>query len=192
MSATSGFSLAFYSVGADWAAQISAAGEVLTLPLVVLISLLAQPRLFAAMSADGLVPAIFAHIENGNLRKGILISGFVMTSIASFTPFAYLNDMISAGVLVSFSLTSSSLVLIRKEGGSGLKVLLLQFNAACFFACVALSHFGGNILGDLVCSVGAASALWSFIKIKRVYENCRDIDVCGDGGGEYAKLETSS
>tara|TARA_B110000971_G_C19865646_1_gene433726 strand:- start:130 stop:348 length:219 start_codon:yes stop_codon:yes gene_type:complete len=61
------------SNNAGWAAQIAAAGEVITLPLVVLISLLAQPRLFAAMSADGLLPAVFCEVEDGNLRKAIII-----------------------------------------------------------------------------------------------------------------------
>ncbi|GMH63329.1 hypothetical protein TrRE_jg7266, partial [Triparma retinervis] len=123
---SSGFPDAFHYNGATWAAQFAAAGEVFTLPLVVLVSLLAQPRVYYMMSLDGLLPKVFREIdysgggEEGNLTKGILICGAVMTAIAAFVPFSLLNDMISAGVLVSFSLTDSSLLLLRRTsiGGS--------------------------------------------------------------------------
>jgi len=98
---------------------------VLTLPLVVLVSLLAQPRVYFMMSVDGLLPKVFREIdyigggEEGNLTKGILICGVAMTAIAAFVPFSLLNDMISAGVLVSFSLTDTSLLLFRKSSASG-------------------------------------------------------------------------
>ena len=42
----------------DWpvAKNITAVGEVLLLPLVVLVCFLPQPELFAAMSEDSLIP----------------------------------------------------------------------------------------------------------------------------------------
>lgn len=125
ISESSGFPDAFHYNGVTWAAQIAAVGEVLTLPLVVLVSLLAQPRVYFMMSVDGLLPKVFREIdyigggEEGNLTKGILICGVAMTAIAAFVPFSLLNDMISAGVLVSFSLTDTSLLLFRKSSASG-------------------------------------------------------------------------
>jgi hypothetical protein len=38
----------------------------------------------------------------------------VCTLVAVFIPFKYLDDTISAGVLLSFNLTNSSLVIVRK------------------------------------------------------------------------------
>jgi amino acid transporter len=66
-----------------WAQHIVAMGEIVTLPLVVLISFLAQPRLQYALAEDGLLPPIFSETDShGNLRKGIIISGIGCTLIA--------------------------------------------------------------------------------------------------------------
>jgi amino acid permease len=90
-------------------------GEIATLPLVVLVSFLAQPRLQYAMATDGLLPEIFSDVDKkGNFVKGIIISGLICVLIALFVPFKYLDDMISAGVLVSFNLTNASLIIIRR------------------------------------------------------------------------------
>lgn len=42
--------------------QITAIGELVTLPLVVLVSFMAQPRLLYAMAKDGLLPGMFAEV----------------------------------------------------------------------------------------------------------------------------------
>lgn len=111
---TNGFGMAFEWNGWGWAHQLVSVGEVLTLPLVVLVSFLAQPRLQYALAMDGLLPAIFAEVdENKNLRKGILISGITLTVITMFVPLSYLDDMICAGVLLSYNLTNTSLIILR-------------------------------------------------------------------------------
>jgi APA family basic amino acid/polyamine antiporter len=123
ISESSGFADAFHSNKATVAAQIASLGEIVTLPLVVLVSLMAQPRVLFAMACDGLLPPIFKEMDatkEGNLTKSIAICGVVMTLIACFIPFTYLNDMISAGVLVSFSLTDSSLLILRRESSGNL------------------------------------------------------------------------
>lgn len=46
----------------------------MTLPLVVLVSFMAQPRLLFAMAKDGLLPRIFAEVDSrGTLLKGSLV-----------------------------------------------------------------------------------------------------------------------
>jgi APA family basic amino acid/polyamine antiporter len=115
ISSDSCFSDAFRSRGWGWAAQLVSVGELICLPLVALVSFLAQPRIQYAMSIDGLLPKVFGEVDDdGNLYKGIVISGLVCTIIALFVPFTYLDDMISAGVLFSFNLTNTSLVVIRR------------------------------------------------------------------------------
>jgi APA family basic amino acid/polyamine antiporter len=82
---TSGFPDAFEFRGHHLASQISAIGEIVCLPIVVLVSLLAQPRLTLSMAHDGLLPPIFAQLDaNGNLYGGTLVCGLVMTFIATF------------------------------------------------------------------------------------------------------------
>jgi basic amino acid/polyamine antiporter, APA family len=114
ISDTSGFPAAFADRGVEWAAQLTAAGEVLTLPVVVLISLLAQPRLFAAMAKDGLLPAIFAQQNaDGNFVWGNILSGIPMTLLATFVPFSWMDDAISVGILFAFNMTNTALILMK-------------------------------------------------------------------------------
>jgi len=116
MDGIEGFPGAFTYNGYPWAAQLTAAGEILTLPIVVLITIMAQPRLQYALAQDGLFPSWFAQFDSkGNLWNGTVSSGIIMITIASFVPFTHLNDMISAGVLVSFCMTSSALLLLRHD-----------------------------------------------------------------------------
>lgn len=151
----SGFPSAFRSNGMNWAAQIAAFGEVFTLPIVVLISVMAQPRLQYAMAKDGLLPAIFAKVDrNGNLWWGTLIAGTGMVLIASFVPFDNLNDMISAGILIAFAMTDASLVLMRYDSPDDheglVERLLGWFNLTSFLWSVAVTHFWEHVLGKIV------------------------------------------
>jgi hypothetical protein len=48
--------------------------------------------------------------KHGTLFKGSLAAGAVCIAIAAWVPFAYLDDMISAGVLLCFNAANSSLL----------------------------------------------------------------------------------
>jgi APA family basic amino acid/polyamine antiporter len=141
ISPTAGFPDAFRHRGRNFVAKITAAGEVVTLPVVVLISLLAQPRLTLSMAVDGLLPEMFS-----NLQKGSLVSGTLMTIIATFVPFTYLDDLISAGILVAFSMTNCCLVLLRCQSpdnhvhGNLLEILLAIYNGLCFLTAMLWTH----------------------------------------------------
>lgn len=138
ISSESGFPEAFKSNGVEWAAQLTAAGEVATLPVVVLISIIIQPRLQLAMANDGLIPKWFGEIKNGAIFAGVL-----MTLFATFVPFSYLDDFVSAGILVAFTITNCSLVVMRLESlNHSLEKLLALFNACSFLTCMILSHAG--------------------------------------------------
>lgn len=133
ISVTSGFPDGFRYRGYETIAKISALGEIFTLPIVVLVMTMAQPRLQYAMAKDGLLPQIFAQVdENGNLWYGTLIAGTVMITISTCVPFTYLNDLISAGVLMAFSMTAASVILVRQTSPKGqpylLEGLLVKFN----------------------------------------------------------------
>ena len=141
---TSAFPAAFQSMGLTWAAQGTAAGEVITLPVVILISLLAQPRLQQALANDGLLPQLFARVNaKGNLNAGTWVAGTLMTLLATFVPFGQLDDLISAGILLAFSMTNTCLVLLRCESPSSQPNLLskglLWYNILCFLTSMMLS-----------------------------------------------------
>lgn len=145
ISPTAGFPEAFHSRNWNVAGQITAIGEIMTLPVVVLISLMAQPRLTHSMAVDGLLPKLFRNVDaSGNLKQGTLVSGVLMTILATAVPFTVLDDLISAGILVAFSMTNSCLVLLRCESpliwDGLLEQLLILYNALCFISSMLWSH----------------------------------------------------
>ncbi|GFH47395.1 hypothetical protein CTEN210_03870 [Chaetoceros tenuissimus] len=160
ISDVSGFPAAFHARGWDWAAQIAACGEVFTLPIVVLISIMAQPRLQYALAKDGLLPKIFAKVDrHGNLWWGTVIAGIAMVIIAAFIPFDNLNDMISAGILVAFAMTDASLILMRYDSPDDDEELCDRLvgwlNIASFAFSVSVTHFWDFAVGKFVTLVFA-------------------------------------
>ncbi|ETL97269.1 hypothetical protein L917_05404 [Phytophthora nicotianae] len=108
------FGAGFEYQGAHWASQIVRAGETCTMPVVVLVSFLAQPRLNYALACDGLMPRIFAKVDDkGNLFANTLISGLFFTVVAFVVPFDTLWDIVSFGILLSFNMSMSSLLMVR-------------------------------------------------------------------------------
>lgn len=155
---SSGYPVAFNYNGAHWAAQLEAVGEVITLPVVVLVSQLAQPRLQQSMANDGILPELFNRVDKkGNLFWGCLLSGIVMTLIATFVPFAQLNDFISAGILVGFSMTNSSLVLLRMDSPpkrpNMLAQLLILFHLFCLAEGMILSKGHAGLATKIIFGV---------------------------------------
>jgi len=118
ISGTSGFPQAFDSRGIVWASNLTAFGEIFTLPVVVLITFMAQTRLCAAMARDGLLPGIFAlqSGKDGNLLWSNVLCGIPMALLATFVPFSWMDDAISVGILFAFNMTNTALVIMRCNG----------------------------------------------------------------------------
>jgi len=168
ISGESGFPDAFRAHGVGWAAQISAAGEIITLPIVVLISILAQPRLQWAVARDGLIPQVFAEVdERGNLWKGTLYSGSLMIAVATFVPFGYLDDTISIGILLAFCITNWSVISLRyqtaEDGKHSVRLdwLLLAFNILSMISGLLSRHAGAGELGRM--TFRATSAILAIV-----------------------------
>jgi len=212
ISETSSFPDAFRYRGWELCAQISALGEIITLPLVVLVTIMAQPRLQYAMSIDGLLPPIFAHVDStGNLWHGTLISGTIMVVIATCVPFTYLDDLISAGILVAFSMTDASVILIRHQSpeyAAGttttttpywLEIMLCLFNVLSFVQGLVLGNYMHHVFGISVSVmiglvlIGLVYGIATYCPKSSVFGGGRmmgggkmhQIDEYGGGGGEY-------
>lgn len=158
----SGFPDAFQFRDIEWAGTLTFCGELVTLPLIVLVAVMAQPRLTFALACDGLMPSWFGQVDNeGNMRNGTIFAGSIMTLVASFIPLEFLNDLISAGSLLAFSMANSSLVLLRLESPDSsprlLELLLIWFNVMCLVSSLMLNHmctsFFGKTLAGICCSL---------------------------------------
>jgi amino acid transporter len=108
------FGTGFEAQGLHWAAEIVRAGETITMPVVVLVSFLAQPRLNYALACDGLMPKIFAKVDDkGNLFVNTLLTGIFFTVVAFVVPFDTLWDIVSFGILLSFNMSNTALMMVR-------------------------------------------------------------------------------
>jgi APA family basic amino acid/polyamine antiporter len=146
ISSTSGFPAAFYAIDAGIAGQITALGEIITLPIVVLITIMAQPRLQYAMSVDGMLPPWFQELDqDGNLWNSTAVAGGLLILIATMVPFAHLNDMVSCAVLCAMSMADSSLILLWHEPVSDpdsdlAEQLMLGFHIAAIVTSFAFTR----------------------------------------------------
>ena len=158
ISEVSGFPDGFRYRGYNRVAEITALGELTVLPLVVLVTIMAQPRLNFTMAKDGVLPKYFARVdEEGNLDKaGIKIAGIIMIAIATFVPFAYLDDLISSGILVAFTLTDTSVILVRLSSPPlnkpfVLEKLLIAFHILSFLSGILLRNcLSTTVTGEAV------------------------------------------
>jgi len=117
-------------------------GEVVLLPLVVLLSFLPQPELLGAMAKDGIIPEGFGRSDaSGTYVRGSLLSGAVMVLVAAAVPFYILWDMISLGVLLGFNLTNTSLIMVRYGNGGQVRAQGLVYWVAGFWAMGATGAY---------------------------------------------------
>ena len=168
ISSVSGFPSAFQSFGATWAAQISAWGEIITLPVVVPLTIIGQPRLQYALAQDGLLPPFFAEVDSGgNLYKGTAVAGLLMVIVSTCIPFDHLNDMISAAVLMALSMTDTALILLWHESPESSPTLaenlMLIYHIAALVACVAITHFSHYFIGNVLSAVTPVIMIISII-----------------------------
>eukprot|EP00560_Eucampia_antarctica_P007863 CAMPEP_0197824914 /NCGR_PEP_ID=MMETSP1437-20131217/2100_1 /TAXON_ID=49252 ORGANISM="Eucampia antarctica, Strain CCMP1452" /NCGR_SAMPLE_ID=MMETSP1437 /ASSEMBLY_ACC=CAM_ASM_001096 /LENGTH=497 /DNA_ID=CAMNT_0043424721 /DNA_START=118 /DNA_END=1608 /DNA_ORIENTATION=+ len=154
ISPVDGFAGAFRYNKWDWAAQITSAGEVALLPLVVLASMMIQPRVQRVVALDGLLPPLFRDLnKHHNPVKGILTCGAIMATLATFCQFSNLNDFVSCGYLFSFSTTNSALLLMTYESPA-YSPKLLQFLSAIFHPlALGTAMIVTHVKDPLLCAV---------------------------------------
>ncbi|TYZ67424.1 hypothetical protein PybrP1_003976 [[Pythium] brassicae (nom. inval.)] len=145
----------FEGRGLHWAAKIVRAGETITMPVVVLIAFLAQPRLNYALACDGLMPAIFAKVDGyGNLFVNTLITGTFFTLVAFVVPFITLWDIVNFGILTSFVISNASLLMIRTKEASPSLAPKLIAGIVSFGLLAAFFYQRGHVDNDsTVCLV---------------------------------------
>jgi len=116
-SATTSFEKAFRERGWVWAKYVAQIGEVLLLPLVVLLSFMPQPELMAALGQDRVVSERFAKQRNGVYDFGCKACGAALVTVTFVVPFDILWNVINLGVLLGFNVSNASLISVRLGNG---------------------------------------------------------------------------
>ncbi|KAI9019009.1 amino acid/polyamine transporter I [Hyaloraphidium curvatum] len=108
-------SVAIDATGLTWLAALTDFGALLGLGTVVLVCIMAQPRILAAMARDGLLPSQFARVseKRGTPVVTTLVCGAAAAIMAGLLPIDFLASMTSVGTLMAFFLVSVALPINR-------------------------------------------------------------------------------
>ncbi|TLQ47065.1 amino acid transporter [Streptomyces marianii] len=94
---------------------VLAAGAVVAIASVVFAVLYGQTRILFAMSRDGLVPKVFARVneKTGAPRANTLIVSLFCGVLAAFIPLGELANATSIGTLFAFGLVNVAVIILR-------------------------------------------------------------------------------
>ncbi|HUR21167.1 MAG TPA: amino acid permease [Vicinamibacterales bacterium] len=92
-------------------------GVLAGLSSTIVVQMLAQPRIFMAMSEDGLLPAWAGRIHPRFHTPHVTtaLTGVVVALAAGFTPISVLGQMVSIGTLLAFVIVSLGILVLRRS-----------------------------------------------------------------------------
>lgn len=99
-----------------WLIPVVDLAAVIGLGSVVLVVMLAQPRVLMAMAQDGLVPAAFArvHAKYRTPQLATTICGLSVAALAGLFPLSILVQLVSVGTLIVFIAVALSVLVLRR------------------------------------------------------------------------------
>ena len=99
----------------NWMVGVVALGSVIAHTAVLLVFQLGQPRIFFAMSRDGLLPQFFAkvHPRFRTPHVGTIITGVFVGVTAMFTSLDAMVDLTNIGTLFAFILVCLGIMILR-------------------------------------------------------------------------------
>lgn len=157
--------------GSSVPGTIVAAGAVISIFSVTLVTLYGQTRILFAMGRDRMLPDQFAAVSSRTLTPtfNTIVVGVVVSLIAGFVPADYLWDTVSIGTLVAFSVVAISIVILRRTKPDlerpfrvpGYPVTPVLTVAACVYVLSGLAAITWLIFGVWLAIVLAFYFLWS-------------------------------
>jgi APA family basic amino acid/polyamine antiporter len=98
-----------------WMVGVVALGSVIAHTAVLLVFQLGQPRIFFAMSRDGLLPKFFAkvHPKYKTPHVATIITGVAVGVAAMFTTLEEMVDLTNIGTLFAFFLVCIGIIILR-------------------------------------------------------------------------------
>jgi len=104
-----------YATMPNWMVGVVAFGSVVAHTAVLLVFQLGQPRIFFAMSRDGLLPPFFAkvHPKFKTPHIGTIITGVGVGVTAMFTSLDAMVDLTNIGTLFAFILVCFGIMILR-------------------------------------------------------------------------------
>jgi APA family basic amino acid/polyamine antiporter len=100
----------------EWLRWLVEIGALIGLSSVVLVMIIAQPRIFMIMGRDGLLPPVFAKIHPRYRTPHIntVITGVGIAALAAVFPLDVLGDLVSMGTLIAFVAVCAGVLVLRR------------------------------------------------------------------------------
>jgi basic amino acid/polyamine antiporter, APA family len=104
------------ATGLKWLSPVIKVAALFGLFSTMLVTLLAQTRIFFSMSRDGLLPAVFStvHPRFRTPHLSTAITGTIIALVAGLTPISVLSQLVSIGTLLAFVLVCIGVVILRR------------------------------------------------------------------------------
>jgi APA family basic amino acid/polyamine antiporter len=99
----------------EWLRWLVEIGALIGLSSVILVMVIAQPRIFMIMGRDGLLPPVFAKIHPRYRTPHIntVITGLGIAALAAVFPLDVLGDLVSMGTLIAFVAVCAGVLILR-------------------------------------------------------------------------------
>ncbi|HEX2943460.1 MAG TPA: amino acid permease, partial [Rhodopila sp.] len=100
----------------EWLRWLVEVGALIGLSSVILVMIIAQPRIFMIMGRDGLLPPVFARIHPRYRTPHIntVITGLGIAALAAVFPLDVLGDLVSMGTLIAFVAVCAGVLILRR------------------------------------------------------------------------------
>jgi APA family basic amino acid/polyamine antiporter len=104
------------ATGLTWLSPMIKVAALFGLFSTMIVTLLAQTRIFYSMSRDGLLPATFSkvHPTFHTPHLSTVLTGTIIALVAGLTPIGVLGQLVSIGTLLAFVLVCFGVILLRK------------------------------------------------------------------------------
>jgi APA family basic amino acid/polyamine antiporter len=98
-----------------WLRWLVEVGALIGLSSVILVMIIAQPRIFMIMSRDGMLPKVFSRIHQRYRTPHIntVITGIGIAALAAVFPLDILGDLVSMGTLIAFVAVCAGVLILR-------------------------------------------------------------------------------
>jgi len=134
----------------NWLRWLVEIGALAGLSSVILVMIIAQPRIFMIMGRDRLLPPVFAklHPKYRTPHINTVITGVGIAALAAVFPLDILGDLVSMGTLIAFTAVCLGVLILRRTRPDlprGFRVPFAPVTCTLgILSCLFLLIFGEN------------------------------------------------